>query len=234
MERVSVSSRWKRSVVEPKLGAGDTVSIYRPRSWHRASQSGPVPAFPTMVTSCPAWTVQVIRSGDEDAQMTGNSFPGVAPVGDGGAPNTDPDLIMGVSIFGASRLALSSRMWSPGSRAKSAQTLRMSLSSIRTIMIVSPGPVLHALRMMPTCSLGSVAPSYIWTGLGPRAQPTMKSPAAVRHPPQRCQDDALRCRMVCGSLARVCPSFVVLQSESRRFERLPSCDRNKMNFHTLL
>ena len=49
-----------------------------------------------------------MRSGDEEAQMTGNSSSGVAPLGDGGAPIMDPDLIMGVSIFGARRLALSS------------------------------------------------------------------------------------------------------------------------------
>jgi hypothetical protein len=72
--------------------------------------------------------------------MTGNSS-SVAPTGDGGAPIIDPDLIMGVSILGASRLALSSSVWSPGSSAKSAQPLVMALSSIRTIMIVSPAPV---------------------------------------------------------------------------------------------
>ena len=83
-----------------------------------------------MVTSCPAWTVQVMRSGDDEAQKTDDSSSGVAPIGDGGAPNTDPDLIMGVSIVGASRLALSSRLWSPGSTAKSAQTL----------VICQPGP----------------------------------------------------------------------------------------------
>ena len=31
--------------------------------------------FPTMVTSCPAWRLQVIRSGDVDAQMTGTLRP---------------------------------------------------------------------------------------------------------------------------------------------------------------
>lgn len=102
----------------------------------------------------------MIRNGDEDAQMTASSSH-VAPIGDGGAPNTDPDLIMGVSILGASRLALSSKWCSPGNSATSAQTLVMSFPSIRTIMIVSPGSVLHALRTMPTCSLGSDAPSYI-------------------------------------------------------------------------
>src|SRR5262245_10849071 len=98
---------------------------------------------------------------------------------------------MGVSILGDSRLALSSRLWSPGSSAKSAQPLVMSLSSIRTIMMVSPGPVLHALRTMPTCSLGSAAPSYICTGLALRAQPILRSATAVRHPPHRCHADVL-------------------------------------------
>jgi hypothetical protein len=63
-------------------------------------------------------------------------------------------------------------------------------------MIVSPGPVLHALRTMPTCSLGSAAPSYICTGLALRAQPTMRSPTTVKHPPPSCHDEALECRMV--------------------------------------
>src|SRR5262245_13921656 len=141
-----------------------------------------------MMTSSPAWMVQVIRSGEDDAQMTGNSCSAVArPVGDGGAPNTDPDAIMGVSILGASRLALSSRLWSPGNRAKSAQTFLMSLSSIRTIMIVSPGPVLHALRTIPTCSLGSESPSYICTGVGLRAQLTLRSPIIAKYPQHSCE-----------------------------------------------
>jgi len=113
--------------------------------------------------------------------MTDDSSSGVAPIGDGGAPNTDPDLIMGVSIFGASCLALSSRLWSPGSTAKSAQPLVISLSSSRTIMIVSPGPATQPLRTIPTCSLGSGAPSYICRGLGLRAQPMAKSPVRMRH-----------------------------------------------------
>ena len=62
-----------------------------------------------MVTSCPAWIVQVIGSGDEDDQMTEDSSRGVAPIGDGGAPNADPDLIMGVSILGANLLPVTSR-----------------------------------------------------------------------------------------------------------------------------
>src|SRR5512147_2809050 len=148
-----------------------------------------------MVTSCPARTVQVMRSGDDEAQMTDDSSSGVAPIGDGGAPNTDADLIMGVSIFGASRLALSSRLWSPGSTAKSAQTLLVSLSSSRTIMIVSPGPVLHALRTIPTCSLGSNAPSYIWTGRSLRAQPAQKNPTTVSDTQQCSHADALAFRM---------------------------------------
>ena len=73
--------------------------------------------------------------------MTGNSSSWVAPTGVGGAPVIDPDLIMGVSILGASRLALSSSWWSPGSKAKSPQPFGISLPSIRTIMIVSPAPV---------------------------------------------------------------------------------------------
>ena len=44
--------------------------------------------------------------------MTGNSSSSVPPIGDGGAPIADPDLIMGVSILGASCLALSSSLWS--------------------------------------------------------------------------------------------------------------------------
>ena len=166
-------------------------------SSHRASQSGPVPALPRTTTSCPARRIQVIRSGDDDAQMTGNSWSAVAPpVGDGGAPNADPDLSMGVSILGANRLALSSRLCSPGSRAKSAQAFLTSLSSIRMIMIVSPGPVLHPLSTMPTCSLGSDSPSYICTGLPLRAQPALRSPTTVRHTPHRCHDDALALRIV--------------------------------------
>src|SRR5512143_31880 len=148
-----------------------------------------------MVTSCPARTVQVMRSGDDEAQMTDDSSSGVAPIGDGGAPNTDPVLIMGVSILGASRLALSSRLWSPGSTAKSAQTLLISLSSSRTIMIVSPGPILHALRTMPTCSLGSDAPSYICTGRPLRTQPAQKNPTTVSDTRQCSHADALTCRM---------------------------------------
>src|SRR4029078_11568182 len=128
--------------------------------------------------------------------MTGNSASWVAPAGVGGAPIIDPDLIMGVSILGASRLALSSSVWSPGSSAKSPQTLGMSLLSIRTIMIVSPGPVLHALRTMPTCSLGSDAPSYICTGLALSPHPTLRSPATMRHPPHNGQHDALGFCMV--------------------------------------
>ena len=155
-ERVSVSSRWK--LVWSSRSSEQDVR-HRLRSTVSASDTvlpSPAPSltFPMMVTSCPAWRLQVTRSGDVDAQMTGNSSSSSPPTGDGGAPNTDPDLIMGVSILGASCLALSSSLWSPGSSAKSAQPLVMSLSSIRTIMIVSPGPVLHALRTMPDLLLG--------------------------------------------------------------------------------
>jgi hypothetical protein len=93
-----------------------------------------------------------MRNGEVDAQTTGNSSDEPAPLGDGGAPKTDPDLIMGVSMLGPSRLALSSSACSPGSKAKSAQTFGTSLSSIRTIMIVRPGSVWQALRTTPTCS----------------------------------------------------------------------------------
>ena len=130
--------------------------------------------------------------------MTGNSSSWVAPTGVGGAPVIDPDLIMGVSILGASRLALSSSWWSPGSKAKSPQTLGMSLPSIRTIMIVSPAPVRQALRTMPTCSLGSDGPSYICTGLGLRAQPPLRRSPTItimRYPPQSGHDDVLSFRM---------------------------------------
>ena len=135
-----------------------------------------------------------MRSGEEEAQMTGRSSSGVAPIGDGGAPIIVPELIIGVSILGAIFLAVSSRVWSPGSSAKSAQTSLMFLSSIRTIMIVNPGPVLQALRTMPISSLTSDGPSYICTGLALRAQPSLSNPTTIRQP--SCHGDALMCRIV--------------------------------------
>lgn len=114
--------------------------------------------------------------------MTGSSSSAVAPTGEGGAPIMDPDLIGGVSILGASRFAVTSRLCSPGSSAKSAQAFLTSLSSIRTTMIVSPGPVLQALRTMPTYSFGRDWPSYIWTGLALRLQWLRRIPIKIRPP----------------------------------------------------
>jgi hypothetical protein len=62
-------------------------------------------------------------------------------------------------------------------------------------MIVNPGPVLHALRTMPTCSLGSDAPSYICTGRSLRAQPAQMNPTTVRDTRQCSHADTLAFRM---------------------------------------
>src|SRR5512146_1077223 len=62
----------------------------------------------------------------------------------------------------------------------------MSFPSICVIMIVSPLPVVHPVRTIPTCSLGSGAPSYICRGLGFRAQPMARSPVSMRNALQDC------------------------------------------------
>jgi len=48
-------------------------------------------------------------------------------------------------------------------------------------MIVSPLPTRHPLCRMPICSLGSGGPSYIFCGLGLRAQPMATSPVSMRN-----------------------------------------------------
>src|SRR5262245_10371720 len=70
---------------------------------------------------------------------------------------------------------------SPGNNAKSAQPSAMSFPSICVVAIVSPLPMRHPLCRMPICSLGSGGPSYIFCGLGLRAQPMATSPVSMRN-----------------------------------------------------
>ena len=82
---------------------------YRRRSSHRACQSSPIPLIPAMITSCPAWRVQVICNGDVDAQMTRDASFDPALVGAGLPPRTVPEPIIGAFVLGDCCFALNWR-----------------------------------------------------------------------------------------------------------------------------